>query len=220
MDKGPQFPVTLLPLSMRDNTYRGVFHMRILARLAVVTALLLPAGIAASGPATAAAPSASCARTTAQGLLTAAPGFKQLVKKKQDYVLNTADLDCTGGLVRGVNIALNTPEPIAVNCATVIGARSNSGSSHGVLTWTKPAHQGSSKFHAYITVTATSGHTTTATIKGVINTSPANTLLAGHKIRGTIKLGRGLKPVESGGDCNPTSSLKKFPVLSVTLNVI
>ena len=209
-----------MDLSMRDDTYRGVFHMRTLARLAVVTALLLPAGIAASGPATAAAPSASCARTTSQGLLTAAPGFKQLVKKKQDYVLNTAGLNCTGGFVRGVNIALDTPEPIAVNCSTVIGARSNSGSARGVLTWTKPAHQGSSKFHAYITVTGTSGHTTTATIKGVINTSPANTLFAGLKIKGTIKLGRGLKPVESGGDCNPTSSLKKFPVLSVTLNVI
>jgi hypothetical protein len=102
----------------------------------------------------------------------------------------------------------------------VVGARSNSGSSHGVLTWTSPAHQGASKFHAYITVTGTSGHTTTATIKGVVNTSPANTLLAGHKIRGTITLGRGLKPVESGGDCSPTSSLKKFPVLSVSLNVL
>ena len=205
---------------MRGNTYRGVFHMRTFARLALVTALLVPAGIAASGPATAAAPAATCSRASAQGLLTVTPGFKQLVKRQQAYVLNTAGLDCTGDFVRGVNIALNTPEPIAVNCTTVIGQRSNSGSSHGVLTWTKPAHQGSSKFHAYITVTGTSGHTTTATIKGVINTSPANTLLAGHKIRGTITLGRGLKPVASGGDCNPTSSLKQFPVTSVSLTVV
>jgi hypothetical protein len=194
--------------------------MRTFARLALVTALLVPAGIAASGPASAAAPAAACARASAQGLLTATPGFKQLVAKKQAYVLNTAGLNCTGDFVRGVNIALNSPEPIAVNCSTVIGARSNSGSSHGVLTWTKPAHQGSSKFHAYITITGTKGHTTTATIKGVVNTSPANTLLAGHKIRGTITLGRGLKPVASGGDCNPTSSLKKFPVTLVTLTII
>ena len=220
MDKRSDRGVTLVVLSMRDNTYRGVFHMRTLARLALVTALVLPAGIAAAGPATAAGPAASCSRTTPQGLLTATPGFKQLVMKKQAYVLNTAGLNCTGSFVQGVNIALNTPEPIAVNCKTVIGARANSGSAHGVLTWTKPAHQGSSRFHAYITITGTSGHTTTATIKGVVNTSPANTLLGGHKIQGTMTLGRGLKPVQSGGDCNPTSSLKKFPVLSISLTVL
>jgi hypothetical protein len=193
--------------------------MRNIARLALATALLLPAGLVAAGPAHAADPAAKCQRATSQGLLTATPGLKQVVKKKQAYVLNTAGLTCTGDFVRGVNIALNTSQPVGINCSSAIGQVANSGKSNGVLTWTKPASQGKSKFHAYISITGTSGHTTTAKIKGVVNTSPANQLFGGHKVSGTIKLGRGLKPVAQGGDCNPTSSLKKFPVLSITLTV-
>lgn len=193
--------------------------MRILSRLALATTLLVPAAVVAAGPAQAVPPAAVCHRTTPNGSLAATPGFKLLVPQKQAYVLGSAGLTCTGGTVLGANISLNTGEPIAVNCSSVIGQISNSGSSHGVMTWTAPAHSGSSNFHAYIKVTATSGHTTTAVFRGVINTSPANTLFAGHVVTGSMHLGKGLKPVASGGDCSRTADLKAFPVTSISFTV-
>ena len=193
--------------------------MRILSRLALATALLVPAAVAVAVPAQAAPPAASCHRTTANGSLTATPVFKLLVPQKQAYVLGSAGLTCTGGTVLGANISLNTGEPIAVNCSSVIGKVSNSGSSHGTFTWTAPAHSGTSNFHAYIKVTSTAGHATTAVFRGVVNTSPANTLFAGHVVTGVIHLGKGLKPVASGGDCSRTANLKAFPVTSIAFTI-
>jgi hypothetical protein len=194
--------------------------MRTFARLVIATALVLPAGIAVSGPVQAAdAPAAFCHRSVPNGNMTATPGFKYLVKKAQAYVLTTSGLVCNGDFVRGVNVTLHTPQPVAMSCTTAVGEVAKSGSSSGLLTWTKPANSGKSKFHGYITITASTGHTTTAKLKGVINTSPANTLLGGHKVTGTIHYSKGLGLTTNGGDCRPNASLKNFPVSSISLTI-
>jgi hypothetical protein len=151
--------------------------------------------------------------------MTAAPGLKYLVKRAQAYVLTTGGLVCNGAFVRGVDISLHTPQPVAISCTSAVGEVANSGSSSGVLTWTKPANSGKSKFHGSITITATSGHTTTAKLKGVINTSPANTLLGGHRVTGTIHYSKGLALTTNGGDCRPNASLTNFPVSSISFTV-
>lgn len=194
--------------------------MRRFTRVALAVALLLPAGIAVSSAAHAAdAPAAFCHRSVPNGNLTATPGLKFLVKRAQAYVLTTGGLVCNGAFVRGVNVSLHSPQPIAISCTSAVGQTAKSGSSAGLLTWTKPASSGKSKFHGNITITATSGHTTTAKLKGVINTSPANTLLGGHRVTATIQLSKGLALTTNGGDCSPNSSLKNFPVSSITMTI-
>ena len=96
--------------------------MRGFARLGLATALLIPAGIAVSGPAHAAdAPAAFCHRSVPNGTMTATPGLKYLVKRAQAYVLTTGGLVCNGGFVRGVNVSLHTPQPIAISCTSAAG---------------------------------------------------------------------------------------------------
>jgi hypothetical protein len=151
--------------------------------------------------------------------MTVTPGLKYLVRRAQAYVLTANGLVCGGKFVRGVNISLHTPQPVAISCTNAVGTAAKSGSSSGLLTWTKPANSGKSKFHGSITITATSGHTTTAKLKGVINTSPANTLLGGHKVTGTIHYSKGLALTTNGGDCSPNASLKNFPVSSIAFTV-
>jgi hypothetical protein len=193
--------------------------MRTFARLALATALLLPVGVAVSSAAHAAdAPAAFCHRSV-PGNLTATPGLKDLVKRQQAYVLTASGLVCNGAFVRGVNVSLHTPQPIAISCTSAVGKVANSGSSSGLLTWTKPTNSGKSKFHGSITITGTSGHTTIAKLKGVINTSPANTLLGGHRVTATITLSKGLALTTNGGDCSPNASLKDFPVSSITMTI-
>ena len=194
--------------------------MRRFARVALAAALLVPAGIAVTGVAHAAdAPAAFCHRSVPNGRMTVTPGLKYLVKQKQAYVLTTAGLVCNGAYVRGVDVSLHTSQPVAIGCTSAVGTEANSGSSSGLFTWTKPAHSGESKFHGSITITATSNHTTTAKLKGVINTSPANTLLGGHRVTGTIHFSKGLALTTNGGDCQPNASLKNFPVSSISLTI-
>ena len=194
--------------------------MRRFARIALATALLISAGIAVSGPAQAAdAPAAFCHRSVPNGNMTATPGLKYLVKRAQAYVLTTGGLVCNGDFVRGVNVSLHTAQPVAISCTSAVGEVAKSGSSSGLFTWTKPANSGKSKFHGNITITATSGHTTTAKLKGVINTSPANTLLGGHKVTGTIHYSKGLALTTNGGDCRPNAALRNFPVSSISLTI-
>jgi hypothetical protein len=194
--------------------------MRRFASVALAAALLVPVGIAVSGPAQAAdAPAAFCHRSVPNGTMTASPGLKYLVKRKQSYALTTKTLVCSGAFVRGVDVSLHSTQPIAISCTTAVGVVASSGSTSGLLTWTKPANSGKSKWHGYITITATSGHTTTAKLKGVINTSPANTLLGGHKVTGTLKFSKGLALTTNGGDCQPNASLKDFPVSSISMTI-
>ena len=143
--------------------------MRRFARVALAAALLVPAGIAVSGPAQAAdAPAAFCHRSVPNGNMTATPGLKYLVKRAAGVRAH----DGRPRLQRRVRSRRqhqpahaaagrrSAAPPWSAPCA-------NSGSSSGLFTWTKPANSGKSKFHGNITITASSGHTMTAKLKGV-----------------------------------------------------
>jgi hypothetical protein len=68
-----------------------------------------------------------------------------------------------------------------------------------------------------MTITGTTGHTTTGTLSGLVTTTGSN-FAAGKSVSGAFTLGKGLKSTGSGGDCTTNIPLTTFPITSISLH--
>ena len=185
--------------------------MRILGRLAMAAALLVPGSMALASHAGASGGGFSCSGTT--GSLTATPGFLLSNSGPQTLKVVSNGLTCTGGFVTGGNL-VGSLQTADYRCGSIIG---HNGNGTGTLTWTSPANMGKTTAKLNFKFTGTSGHTTTGTISGVVTTNGSN-LAAGKAITGAFTLNKGLRSTASGGDCTVTKRLKNFGVTAISLH--
>ena len=190
--------------------HRGL-GMRILGRLAMAAALLVPVGMVAAGSASASGGGFSCSGTT--GSATATPGLLLSTGKPQQWAISANGLACTGGFVTSGRLKASL-QTTTTNCAGLVGKTSNGA---GTLTWTAPAGMGSSTAKLNFKVTGSTGQETHGTITGVVTTSGSN-LAAGKPIAGAFSLNKGLKSVASGGNCTVTIPLTSFGINSISLH--
>jgi hypothetical protein len=185
--------------------------MRILGRLALAAALLVPVGVIAAGSASASGGGFNCSSTL--GNATATSGLLLSSGRSQQWSLSSAGLTCTGGFVTGGRLKASM-QTTTTNCAGLVGKTSNGS---GVLTWTAPAGMGQSSAKLNFKVTGSTGHETHGTITGVVTTSGSN-LAAGKAVSGAFSLNKGLQSVASGGDCTVTVPLTSFGLNSISLH--
>lgn len=189
--------------------HRGL-GMRILGRLAMAAALLVPVGIVAAGQAGAAGGGFNC--HGAAGTVSASPGLLLSSSRPQTLGVSSTGLSCSGGFVTGGNLSASLQTP-NVRCSGMVG---KSGNGSGTLTWTAPANMGKSTAKLNFKVTGTVAHTTTGTITGTVTTSGSN-LGSGKAISGSFTLNKGLKPTAQGGDCSVTSPITSFGITAIAL---
>jgi hypothetical protein len=189
--------------------HRGL-GMRILGRLAMAAALLVPVGIVAAGSASASGGGFNCSGTS--GTATATPGLLLSTGKPQQTAISSSGLTCTGGFVTGGRLKASI-QTTTTNCAGLVGKTSNGA---GTLTWTD-AGMGKSTAKLNFKVTSSVGHVTSGTITGVITTSGSN-LAAGKAVSGAFTLNKGLRSTASGGDCTVTIPLTSFGITAISLH--
>ncbi len=185
--------------------------MRILGRLAMAAALLIPAGVVvAQTTAHAAGGGFNC--TGGGGTATFSPGLLLSTGRPQTVSVHQSGLTCTGGFVTGGSLSASMQTP-SVRCSGMVGSTA---SGSGTATWTD-AGMGKSTMKFNMKVTGSTGHTTTGTISGLVTTSGSN-LASGKTISGTFTLGKGLKSTNSGGDCTVTIPLSNFGLTAIAFH--
>jgi len=171
--------------------------MKSFGRLLMAAALIVPVGVAtaqSAGAVQGGQGSFSCSSTS--GTFAVRPGLL-LGQKKNQRITQDTTVTCTGGFVTGGAAHLNVNEE-RQNCASLAaGPKQGSNGTIRVI-WAKTDKAGQSVITVNLTVTATSGHTTSGTLTGSVR---IGALAVGKKITGTFAINKGLKSRSNGGDC-------------------
>ena len=175
----------------------------------MAAALIVPLGVAtaqSAGATQGGQGKFSC--SSSDGSFAVRPGLLLGQKKDQRITQDTA-VTCTGGYVTGGAAHLNVNEEHQ-NCASLAAGPKQG--SNGIIrvNWSKTDKAGSSVLTVNLTVTATSGHTTSGTLTGHVR---FGALAVGKTITGTFAINKGLKSRSNGGDC---AALKRLTGGSLT----
>jgi hypothetical protein len=186
--------------------------MRVFGRLALAAALLVPVGVVTASSAGASGGGFAC--TGAGGTTTATPGLVLFTGHPQTLASTQHALNCTGGFVTHGNLTASVQTPQSVRCSGIVGLVDRGTAK---ITWTSPAGFGRSTLKLNMTITGSTGHTTSGTLSGAVTTTGSN-FAAGKTVSGTFVLGKGLKSTNSGGDCTVNIPLTTFPITSISLH--
>jgi len=186
--------------------------MRILGRLALAAALLVPVGVVTASTAGASGGGFHC--SGGGGTTTMSPGLLLFTGHPQTITSTQNGLVCTGGFVDHGNLTASEQTPQSVRCSGIVGLVDRGTAK---IVWTSPAGFGKTTLKLNMTITGTSGHTTSGTLSGVVTTTGSN-FAAGKAVSGAFVLGKGLKSTNSGGDCTVNIPLTTFPITSISLH--
>lgn len=192
--------------------YTGGRGMRVLGRLAMATALLIPIGVLSATAASAGPGAFDCTGTT--GTVTASPGLLLASSAPQKMATSSAAVTCTGGFVTGGTLS-GTAQTPTVRCTNLVGQKA---AGTAKIVWNTSDHAGTTTLKLNLKFTASAGHSTDGKFVGLVTTSGGN-LFAGRSITGTFTLGKGLSSINADdpGDCSATQRLKSFPITALEI---
>jgi hypothetical protein len=186
-------------------------RVRVMGPLVLAAAMLVSVGGLAQS-AGAAGGGFNC--NGAGGTMTASPGLLLFTGHPQTLSWTQNGLNCTGGFVSHGNMTATMQTPKSVRCSGIVGIVDRGTAK---ITWTAPAGMGKTTLKLNMTITGTTGHTTTGTLSGLVTTTGSN-FAAGKSVSGAFTLGKGLRSTGSGGDCSTNIPLITFPITSISLH--
>ena len=186
-------------------------RVRVLGRLALATAMLVSVGGLAQ-QAGASGGGFSC--SGAGGTMTASPGLLLSSGKPQTLSWVQNGMACTGGFVTGGNLTASMQTPQSVRCSGIIGLNDKG---TGRIVWKASDQNGKTTLKLNMKITSTSGQTTSGTLAGVVTTAGSN-FASGKAVSGAFVLHKGLRAINSGGNCTGTTPLTNFPIDSISLH--
>jgi hypothetical protein len=167
--------------------------MKVLGRLLLATALLVPAGIAAAPSAQASGTGGhfNCQGTGSEKIT---PGLLLTTSFDQRFQGSGTGITCTGGVVTGGSMTFNLTEE-NVRCPNLKGRPV-----HGTLRmiWNTADKAGQTLLKLAFTITATAGKTSNGTIAGTV---ASGHVAVGRAVTGTFALNKGLNSIPNGGNC-------------------
>lgn len=208
-----------------DAIHRGL-GMKVLGRLAMATALLVPVGIATIGNAGAAVSTASC--TGAAGSATYTPGLLLTTRAGQAVKVTETGGTCGGGTV--TSVAITTVQAsrnakaalvsVPVSCNTLL-ANLTTGDLpfNGTIRAQWNAGMGYNTAKISAVIVHSTGATTVFQFRGTTTDSHNSPFGAGRPVHGRFVVGTGLHTVASGGNCTSKIPLTGGAITGGTLNV-
>ena len=196
--------------------------MKVLGRLAMAAAVLVPIGaVVVAAPAGAAnTNTASCTGvsgsidniTTNNGVHD--NGGLLLAKKgTQQYKVKAATSTDCGSVVNAGNLSAVITTATAINCQT---AKTTTLGGSGTFTWTDPAGMGKSVANLQFRWT---GNTTLHFSGSVSSTGSSNNIFGGQHVTGNVTTTQSLAALAAGGSCSATAPLHHFAITAWSLSI-
>ena len=182
--------------------------MRVIGRLALAAALLVPVGIATANSAGASSGTVHC--TTTHARIVDSPGLLLSTAASQTLSVPATAPGALGGC-SGFGIAGTTTgaltfsvqTPSHVTCQSIIGKQDNG---NGKIVWATSSHNGSTTLKAGIKITGP----TTATLTGTVTTSAGN-YLKGEHVLAHLTFSPNIAPQGVGaGTCSNVHKIKSL----------
>jgi hypothetical protein len=195
--------------------------MRVLGRLAMAAALMVPIGVVAATSAGAStAYHATC--TGASGSIDNVlknngvgdnGGLLLQAKGPQQYRLSASGQTCTGNAVSAARVKAVVTTATAVNCTTI---KSTTLGGSGTFTWTAPVGMGTSNFNIRWNWTSN----TAIHIAGSVSAGgSSNNIFGGNHITGSITTSTSLASTATGGNCSATIPLSHFTITAISYSL-
>ena len=203
--------------------HRGL-GMRVLGRLAMAAALMVPIGVlAATSSGAVNTNTATCTGATgtiANVLINNGVGDNGglLLAKKgpQQYKLSAGGQACTGGVVSAARVKAVVTTATAVNCQTLLANAVQLGGS-GTFTWTAPAGMGTSNFNVRFQWRS---NTKIKFWGSVSSTASSNNVFRGNHISGFIGTSTSLASAASLGNCSAVNPLSAFSINAIDYKIL
>ena len=186
--------------------------MKVLGRLVMAAALIVPVGVVAATSA-GAAPNpnhATCASVGTAGTLTSTTkngqkggGLLYVKKAPQQYTVASSGT-CTGNVVTTYSLKAKVTTATAVNCQN-INLTTLGGS--GTFKWETDMGSSTANIHVQWT-----GKTSLKFQGDVVSTNSSTNVFKGQHIKGTITTATSLNATANGGNCSSTVPLTVFHI--------
>ena len=188
--------------------HRGL-GMRIIGRLALAAALLVPVGVATANSAGASSGTVKCTIGATKvgispGLLLSTNASQTLKVPSPNLPSSPGPLDaCHGfginGSASGTTMTFSVTTPKSVTCQSIIGVQINGTAK---ITWAASTHNGTTTAKFGVNFTSA----TTAHLRGTITTTSGN-YLAGEHISADVSF-PSIAPADQGGNCSNVQKIR------------